>query len=468
MAPSTANKLSSNWPWLAISLLTFYVGVFIGSDDSYPSVHQPDNYDRRCRLSDPRTVELRPPGPDNGEVVAMTDSSSSNGLESTSDSSQPQQEGRDVHVGNMCRCGGTGMPFLARPDPTSTPFDTQIVQYPSKATGPQSKHYYMHASNCECKQGLVPKTHDKYMHKMPRARCSKQNPTRYDWGAMPDFGVEELPVFLSSLSFESPLPLNASLHNYLRNDIHRRIGIVDHFIQLNHRSEQDDAVIAEYQANLQKLDLPPATVFGSPDENLHPGLAIAKSCRAAEDHPFGHPNGENLLLFLEKDWSFIDPVDTDGDGKLNAGYNTHRLEDLFRSINALAQRGVPYIRLRTKLCGKNGCAETYKCPSQGVMWECTRSSEQRWSNQPFVVDCKWFLRYLEPFALLGIDDGIMMGCREGMQEGKYCDWEEALQDGRISWIENQWTTAMLPDKPCDDSGHCYDSRMFFHHEEGGK
>ena len=194
-----ANKLSSNWPWLALSLLTFYVGVFIGSDDSYPSVHQPDNYDRRRRLSDPRTVELRPPGPDNGEFFAMTDSSSSNGLESTSDSSQPQQEGRDVHVGNMCRCGGTGMPFLARPDPTSTPFDTQIVQYPSKATGPQSKHYYMHASNCECKQGLVPKTHDKYMHKMPRARCSKQNPTRYDWGAMPDFGVEELPVFLVSV-----------------------------------------------------------------------------------------------------------------------------------------------------------------------------------------------------------------------------------------------------------------------------
>ncbi|KAL7550289.1 hypothetical protein ACHAWF_013532 [Thalassiosira exigua] len=270
---------------------------------------------------------------------------------------------------------------------------------------------------------------------------------------MPDFGVEELPLFMTSLSYESPLPLNISLHNYLEHDIHRRLNIAGHFIQLNHRSEADDQVMAEYQRNLQLRDLPPPTVMGSPDENLHPGLTIARSCRAAEAHPRGHPNGENLLLFLEKDWSFLAPADKD---------------DLFRSANALAQRGVPYIRLAQKLCGKFGCAETHRCPSMGVDWECTRSSEQRWSNQPVLVDCRWFLRYLEPFALLGADDGIMMGCRPGMQEGKYCDWEEAGQDGRVAWVEAQWTMALLPEKPCDDSGRCYDYRVFSHHEEGGK
>eukprot|EP00581_Thalassiosira_minuscula_P028330 CAMPEP_0183757118 /NCGR_PEP_ID=MMETSP0739-20130205/5515_1 /TAXON_ID=385413 /ORGANISM="Thalassiosira miniscula, Strain CCMP1093" /LENGTH=78 /DNA_ID=CAMNT_0025994471 /DNA_START=141 /DNA_END=375 /DNA_ORIENTATION=+ len=46
------------------------------------------------------------------------------------------------------------------------------------------------------------------------------------------------------------------------------------------------------------------------------------------------------------------------------------------------------------------------------------------------------LRYLEPFAL--IDDPIMYGCWKGMQQKQYCDWEEALKDGRIAWSNSQW------------------------------
>ena len=67
-----------------------------------------------------------------------------------------------------------------------------------------------------------------------------------------------------------------------------------------------------------------------------------------------------------------------------------------------------------------------------------------------VVSCQWFLRYLEPFALL--NDPIMHGCRAGMQEGEYCDWEEAMQDGRIAWSGSQWVIANL------------DFDLFFHHE----
>ena len=66
-------------------------------------------------------------------------------------------------------------------------------------------------------------------------------------------------------------------------------------------------------------------------------------------------------------------------------------------------------------------------------------------EQPAVlkVRCDWFLRYLEPYALLALEDPIYTGCRPSFQESGYSDWEECLQDGRIAWTESQWILANL-------------------------
>lgn len=82
---------------------------------------------------------------------------------------------------------------------------------------------------------------------------------------------------------------------------------------------------------------------------------------------------------------------------------------------------------------------TWKCPSQGFPWLCTMSHQHHWTNLPAVIDCKWFLRYLEPYALF--DDPIMYGCRPGQARNKYCDWEHAMQDGRVAWTNSNWVVA---------------------------
>ncbi len=267
----------------------------------------------------------------------------------------------------------------------------------------------------------------------------------YSWEAMPDLGVEEtLPVFVGVLSYQAPLSLDHALRNWLDNDMFRRINAQDTFVQLNHRSEKDDEILQAFQEDMAKRDqVSPLTVLGSPTDNKHPGLAISDMCRRAESHPNSHPNGENILMFLEKDWNFQENSIGDLPGELEA---------LFRGINAHVQRGVHYIRLK-KRSKEVHDAKTWKCPSQGFPFECTTSHQHRWSNQPLVVDCKWFLRYLEPFALL--DDPIMYGCREGFQEAGYCDWEEAMQDGRVAWTNANWVVANLAVPK---------ARMFYHHE----
>ncbi len=141
-------------------------------------------------------------------------------------------------------------------------------------------------------------------------------------------------------------------------------------------------------------------------------------------------------MFLEKDWNLV------GQPWNRQGCNLNRLEEIFHGINALVQRGVPYIRLGPHVRGVNPQdAKLWHCSAEGVPFLCTTAYQHRWTNTPFVLDCKWFLRYLEPFALL--DDPIMYGCREGFQENGYCDWEEALQDGRVAWTNSQWVIAAL-------------------------
>lgn len=355
----------------------------------------------------------------------------------------------DVHVGGMCRCGGKALPV---PGPMSAVgHDTQIVQLPSKATGNHHKRFLFHPNeDCNCIEDaqFTDASTDPYLKQVGRpyfdSRCPNEQ-GNYAWEGMPDLGVEEqLPIFAGVLSYKAPLSLNGTLHNWLSHDLFRRIGAKDVFVQLNHRSEKDDEVMHEYQkAALNKPH--PLTVMGSPEENLNPGLAIAKFCRAAEEHPDSHPNGENLLLFMEKDWNIYDARQS----RLARG-----IEQLFRSANALAQRGVSYIHLHYIFRGVGmDASKTWMCPSQGVEWKCTTAQQQRWTNTPLILSCSWFLRYLEPFAL--IQDPIMNGCRPGMQENGYCDWEAAMQDGRIAWTNSQWVMANI---------HGPKGKLFFHKE----
>ena len=223
----------------------------------------------------------------------------------------------------------------------------------------------------------------------------------------------------------TPLSLNNSLHNWLENDLFHRIGAQDVFVQLNHRSAHDDEILNEFQqTKLQGRH--PLTPLGAPEENLNPGLAISKFCRMAEQHPSSHPNGENLLLWLEKDWVIID----------NA--RKHKIEQIFQSARTLSQRGVPYVGLRADL-GEAEQSKVWNCPTNGVPWKCMTAHQHRWLNFPSVIDCNWFLRFLEPYALMSTDDPIM-NC--GRPDG-YCDWEKALQDGRIEWTNSQWVMAFI-------------------------
>ena len=144
----------------------------------------------------------------------------------------------------------------------------------------------------------------------------------------------------------------------------------------------------DIQKKYEVMDRPPVTTTGSESENLNPGLAVLRKCADwPKEHPDSHPNGENLLMFLEKDWT------------LYPAWRELDIEGLFRGANALTQRGVSYIRLMRKLTELDN-SKTWMCPSNGVPFRCTTSHQHRWSNQPFIVKCDWFLRYLDISSLV--------------------------------------------------------------------
>ena len=310
------------------------------------------------------------------------------------------ENAKDAYVGGMCSCGPSW-------------------------NQPEVAHSLPHpVEGCEC----PPSTVD------TRVQMN---------GEMPNFRVDDKPIFAGILSYESPLSLNNSLHNWLEHDLFHRIAAQDVFLQINHRSERDNEVVDAFQRN--KLNgKHPMTVMGSPEENLNPGLTISKFCRLAEQHPSSHPNGENLLLFLEKDWILEDHWLQERSGKL---------ESVFQSAKTLSERGVHYFRLQSALNGINRRSEVtwglhsrdkyasehegeaWMCAAEGRSWACTTAHQHRWTNLPSIIDCKWFLRYLEPFAIMTGQGDPVMAC--GRKDG-YCDWEKALQDGRIAWTNSQW------------------------------
>ena len=375
---------------------------------------------------------------------------------------------RDVHVGSMCRCGSQKVPM---PDVNKellslyhqvpkNPLDmsiggqdTRVIQPPSKATGSDPKRFLHHpVEGCQCFDGdgrIMPEpTSDQFMSKLsrdyflrPNNQCQESEAeSQFNWDQMPDFGVEDLPIFVGVLSFKSPLSLNNTLHNWLKHDLFHRIAAQDVMVQLNHRSQEDDEIMYDFQKKLNNRH--PMTILGDEEENLHPGLAISNFCRRAEQHPSSHPNGENLVLFLEKDW-----IIPDGSGKL------FYLESIFRSAIALSQRGVPYVSLRSSQVDGS---KSWRCPAEGIGWRCTTAHQHRWTNHPVLISCNWFLRYLEPFVLL--NDPIMYCGSSSVHRKRngYCDWEEALQDGRVAWTNSHWVMAHLGNTGCGP--------LFVHHE----
>jgi len=321
-------------------------------------------------------------------------------------------------VQSMCRCNSGNMPITHSTDAISGLQVTNISQEASLALGGVKRTFLHRKTTCECRQGFGEGTEDPYLSRVQNSYCSPSPAdSNMQWSSLPDFGVQQkLPLFLGVLSYKSPKSLHAALNNWQQHGL-PSIGLAGTFVQLNARSAQDDAVLAKFNASFN------FTVSGNPSENVHPGLAIARFCRAAEQSPMGHPGGENLLLFLEKDWQISRQKKED-------------LGSIFHSVNTLVQRGVTYVRLSEKLS-----KTSWQCDAEGLAWDCVLAHQQRYTNLPSVLRCDWFLRYLEPFAL--IQDSIMFGCRRDARKRRYFDWEEAMQDGRIAWSHTQWVVANM-------------------------
>jgi len=447
---------------VSIVLLSLGLGLFIGllGRSALPP-RQPKN--RRLGLdefSDPKSIVGKTADFAYRDDVTMDSPSHADEMGGDMDSSSlfVGDAPYVAHVSTMCRCSNGQLPRPIFPD--GNPFlgsangrggsDVGVYQWPSRATGPAAKMFSHHPiEECICNKDRkrTQKTTDMYLklisHEWFVSRRCPQFKGTSDWLRMPDLGVEKLPLFVGVLSYESPLSLQNSLRKWAAIDLFNRIRAQNVFIQLNHRSSADDEVLSQYQESLPRKLQHPFQAMGSAEENLHPGLAISRFCRMAEASEQSHPNGENLLLFLEKDWT----VRTQNESK-------HSLEEIFFSANALLQRGVDVVRLKRPF-KETDQAEMWDCPAYGVHWKCAGSHQQRWSNQPMIIRCDWYLRYLEPFALLSIVDPIMRACNREFDDPNYCDWEAAIQDGRVAWTNSQWVVASAGEQ----------NHIYFDHEE---
>lgn len=258
-----------------------------------------------------------------------------------------KQHSRNTTVQSMCRCSSGEVPVWH--NASSGVRDTGITQKASLATGKFSKQFKMQEGDCECRLGSGQISNDDYLMSLGSQYCSPPpEDSKMDWRAMPDFGVEQsLPLFLGVLSYNSPKTLDNTLTNWERHNLTELGGFAESYLQLNNRSVEDDEVVLKHNQTFSFI------VSGNENENLHPGLAISRFCRQAERSPFGHPNGENLLLFLEKDWLFMHQSDS------LPGFPA-----VLHSVNSLVQRGVPYVRLSATT--DTGTSDVWECDSEGV------------------------------------------------------------------------------------------------------
>lgn len=334
----------------------------------------------------------------------------------------PASANRTVIVENMCRCGPHRCPIKGTSLHTHP---AGVTQAASLATG-APRTFYVNVRECVCADGPCNVFVDGILRGVEeRYAFAVASPARRKaWHNIPDFGREQhVPVFVGALSFKTPQSLDAGLHNWNRTFFAPSVisQFQGAFIHLNGRSQRDDAVVAPFAAHWTQQGLP-VHVTGSGDVNDNVGKVIADQCRLAEQSSASHPNGENIMLWLEKDWHWN--LDEHGLNIIN---------NIINSSRELLQHGVVKLNLRppplTPTLG-------WPCAGQEVLWRCAPGFLFHNMNSPMLLRCDWFLRYFEPDALYN-NDAILAYGRTGHKRA-YFDWEEAGQDGRIEWVNSHW------------------------------
>ena len=230
-----------------------------------------------------------------------------------------------------------------------------------------------------------------------------------------------MPIFVGALSFMSPMSPGAGLQNWTDTLFSPQVApkFKGFYLHLNNRSWADDEVVEPFARRLRDMGLPVAITGGSANDNV--GKVIADQCRQAEQSEHSHPRGENILLWLEKDWHW------------NADkYGLNVLNEKIDSAREFLQRGV--VKLNMRPAGRPNI--TWPCRGQNVTWRCSPGFVFHNMNSPMLIRCDWHLRYFEPYALF--NEAVMMAHGRTGKKRKYFDWEEAGQDGRIEWINSNW------------------------------
>lgn len=191
------------------------------------------------------------------------------------------------------------------------------------------------------------------------------------------------------------------------------------FLHLNNLSGADDAVAQPIARIIRERGLQVKITGGLSNENV--GKVISDQCRLAERSEHSHPRGENILLWLEKDWHWRIDV-----------YGLDHLNDVINSAREILQRGV--VKLDMRPSGTRNIS--WPCRGQNVTWKCAPGFQYHNMNSPMLIRCDWFLRYFEPYALF--DEPVMLAYGRTGKKRKYYDWEEAGMDGRIEWVNSNW------------------------------
>ena len=331
------------------------------------------------------------------------------------------EHAREVVVETQCRCNSNRC--FSKGETTAV-MATNVTQPASLATGPP-KTFSKAVRPCSCQNGHCNVEVGYFLQGMEQ-RYSKsvahEARSGTPWAEIPDFGNErDLPVFVGALSFMSPLSLGAGLQNWKETFFSPQVAsqFKGFYLHLNNRSPADDAVVEPFARHLRDMGLPVAITGGSGNDNV--GKVIADQCRLAEQSERSHPRGENILLWLEKDWHW------------NAGkYGLDVLNDKIDSAREVLQRGV--VKLNMRPAGRPKI--TWPCRGQNVTWRCSPGFVFHNMNSPMLIRCDWHLRYFEPYALF--NEAVMMAHGRAGKKRKYFDWEEAGMDGRIEWINSNW------------------------------
>ena len=332
---------------------------------------------------------------------------------------------REVVVETQCRCNPNRCFSKGE---TQAVMATNVTQPASLATGPP-KTFSKAVRPCSCSDGQCNVGLGDTFRKLETrysSTGSREARAGTPWAEIPDFGNErDLPVFVGALSFMSSLSLGAGLQNWKETFFSPQVAsqFKGFYVHLNNRSRADDAVVEPFARHLRDMGLPIAITGGVSNDNV--GKVIADQCRLAEQSEHSHPRGENVLLWLEKDWHWN-----------VGGHGLDVLNDKIDSARELLQRGVVKLNMRIPHQWPSRPNITWPCRGQNVTWWCSPGFVFFNMNSPMLIRCDWHLRYFEPYALF--TEPVMMAYGRTGKKRAYVDWEDAGADGRIEWINSNW------------------------------